>query len=96
MFWSLKRLGTFTRWGVPDLIFDCHIGTSQICGLVVTDLQVGVIWWLVCNASQRDWKQRELLVPVPQQGEADTADDTNADTVADNTNADTINDIWPF
>ena len=55
-------------------------------------------WWLVCNVSQRYWKQSELLVPVPQQGEADTI---NADTIADNTNADTINadtinDIWSF
>ncbi len=64
-------------------------------------------WWLVCNVSQRYWTQRELLapvpllVPVPQQGEADTAGTFNADTIADNTNADTINadtiiDIWSF
>ncbi len=46
---------------------------------VVGILLIG--WCLVCNVSQRDWTQRELLVPVPQQGEADTADNTDADTI---------------
>ncbi len=76
--------------------------------IIVSEMGILLVgWWLVCNVSHRNWTQRELLapvpllVPVPQQGEADTADDTNADTVADNTNADTINadiihDIWPF
>ena len=60
-------------------------------------------WWLVCNVSQRYWTQRELLapipllVPVPQQGEADTADTINPDTInADTIDADTIIDIWSF
>ena len=51
---------------------------------------VGIILvgcWYVGNVSQRYWKQRELLVPLPQQGDADTVDNTNADTI----NADTIN-----
>ncbi len=51
---------------------------------VVILSEIGILlfrWWLVCNASQRDWKQRELLVPVPQKGEADTADNTDADTI---------------
>ncbi len=66
---------------------------------VVGILFVG--WCLVCYVSQRYWAQLELLVPVPQQGEADTADNANADTIADTANADTINadiihDIWPF
>ena len=59
---------------------------------VVGILLVG--WWLLCNVSQRYWKQRELLIPIPQQGEADTADNTSADTIADDTNADTFHDIW--
>ncbi len=57
---------------------------------VIIFSEIGILlvrWWLVCNASQWDWKQRELLVPLPQQGEADTVDNTNADTI----NADTIN-----
>ncbi len=46
--------------------------------------------WYVGNVSQRNWTQRKLfapvplLVPVPQQGEADTADTINADTIIDN------------
>ena len=65
-----------------------------------------VICWYVGNAAHSYWMQRELLDLVPQQGEADTADNANADTIADNTNADTANadtinadiihDIWPF
>ena len=66
---------------------------------VVGILYVG--WWLLCNVSQGYWKQRELLTPVPHQGEADTTDDTYADAIPDNTNADTVNaetilDAWPF
>ncbi len=53
--------------------------------IILSEMGILIVgWWLVCNVSQRYWTQRELLVPVPQQGEADTADTINADTIIDN------------
>lgn len=75
MFWSLKRLGTFTRWSVADLLFDCHIGTSQICGLVVTDFgcgSCGILESRICRWDAQECGQLERNCRSARSFEQDT------------------------